>query len=112
VAYPGFLVIFFLNLILYVPILFWMCREGIKPVLDRFLTPGILFALIFLITFFVLTLWRKFYSWDEISHWGAAAQLFLRDGNLGCKYGGILSHASYPPGTCLIIMLAHYCFFG
>lgn len=112
VAYPGFLVIFFLNLILYVPILFRMCREGIKPVLDRFLTPGILFALIFLITFFVLTLWRKFYSWDEISHWGAAAQLFLRDGNLGCEYGGILSHASYPPGTCLIIMLAHYCFFG
>ena len=112
VAYPGFLVIFSLNLALYVPCLYRMCREGCKPVLERFLTPGIIFALIFLTAFFVLTLWRKFYSWDEISHWGATAKLFLRDGKLGCEYGGILSHASYPPGTCLIMMLTHYCFFG
>lgn len=111
-AYPGFLVIFTLNLALYVPCLYRMYREGFKPVLERFLTPGIVFALIFLVVFFVLTLWRKFYSWDEISHWGAAAKLFLRDGKLGCEYGGILSHASYPPGTCLIMMLTHYCFFG
>ncbi len=112
VAYPGFLVIFALNLALYVPCLYRMYREGWKPVLERFLTPGTVFALIFLIAFFILTLWRKFYSWDEISHWGAAAKLFLRDGKLGCEYGGILSHASYPPGTCLIMMLTHYCFFG
>lgn len=112
VAYPGFLVIFALNLALYVPCLYRMYREGWKPVLERFLTPGMIFALIFLIAFFILTLWRKFYSWDEISHWGAAAKLFLRDGKLGCEYGGILSHASYPPGTCLIMMLTHYCFFG
>lgn len=112
VAYAGFLVIFGLNMALYVPVLCRMYREGGKPVLTRFLTPGIIFALIFLVSFFVLTLWRKFYSWDEISHWGAAAQLFMRDGKLGCEFGGILSHASYPPGTCLIIMLAHYCFFG
>lgn len=112
VAYPGFLVIFALNLALYVPCLYQMYREGWKPVLKRFLTPGTVFALIFLVVFFILTLWRKFYSWDEISHWGAAAKLFLRDGKLGCEYGGILSHASYPPGTCLIMMLTHYCFFG
>lgn len=112
VAYPGFLVIFALNLALYVPCLYRMYREGCKPVLERFLTPGIIFALIFLTVFFVLTLWRKFYSWDEISHWGATAKLFLRDGKLGCEFGGILSHASYPPGTCLIMVLAHYCFFG
>ncbi len=111
-AYPGFLVIFTLNLALYVPCLFRIYREGCRAVLARFLTPGIIFALIFLVVFFLLTLWRKFYSWDEISHWGAAAKLFLRDGKLGCEFGGILSHASYPPGTCLIMMLIHYCFFG
>lgn len=112
VAYPGFLVIFCLNLALYVPCLYRMYKEGFSAVMARFLTPGMIFALIFLIVFFVLTLWRKFYSWDEVSHWGASAQLFMRDGKLGCEFGGILSHASYPPGTCLISMLAHYCFFG
>lgn len=112
VAYPGFLVIFSLNLALYVPCLYRMRKEGCRPVLERFLTPGVVFALIFLVLFFVCGIWRKFYTWDEISHWGAAAKLFMRDGKLGCEYGGILSHASYPPGTCLFMMLTHYCFFG
>ena len=111
-AYLGFLVILTLNLLLYVPCLIRMSREGVSAAMSRFLTPGIVFALIYLTVFFVITLWRKFYSWDEISHWGAAAQLFFRDGKLGCEFGGILSHASYPPGTCLIMMLTHYCFFG
>ena len=111
-AEAGFAVILTANLALYIPVIFRMKREGIRTVLNRFLTPGIIFALIFLTGFFILTLWRKFYSWDEISHWGAAAQLFFRDGKLGCEYGGILSHASYPPGACLIAMMTHYCFPG
>ena len=112
-AEAGFAVILTANLALYIPVIFRMKREGIRTVLNRFLTPGIIFALIFLTGFFILTLWRKFYSWDEISHWGAAAQLFFRDGKLGCEYPRhILSHASYPPGSCMVSVLVHYCFFG
>jgi len=111
-ARPGFACIFGANLALYLPVLWQMRKEDAKTVLKRFLTPGIAFALIFLTVFFIITLWRKFYSWDEISHWGAAAKLFFRDGKLGCEFGGILSHASYPPGTCVLAMLAHFCFFG
>ncbi len=111
-ARDGFLLILAANLSLYIPVLFRMKQEGVHVCLKRFLTPGIIFALLFICIFFVLTLWRKFYSWDEISHWGAAAKLFFRDGCLGCEYGGILSHASYPPGTCLVSMLTHFCFFG
>ena len=109
---PGFYCILGANLLLYVPAVLRMRREGAGTVLRRFLTPGTVFALIFLSVFFLLTLWRKFYSWDEISHWGTAAMLFFRDGKLGCEFGGILSHASYPPGTCVLAMLAHFCFIG
>ncbi len=112
VAREGFLLLFAVNLSLYIPVIFTAKREGLHACLKRFLTPGIIFALLFMSIFFVLTLWRKFYSWDEISHWGAAAKLFFRDGALGCEYGSILSHASYPPGACLIAMLTHFCFFG
>lgn len=71
-----------------------------------------MFAIGFVVIFGLMTACRHFSLWDEISHWGAAAKLFFRDGKLGCEYGGILSHASYPPGTCLISMLTHFCFWG
>ncbi len=111
-AREGFLLILAANLCLYLPVCFQIRKDGLQTALKRFLTPGIIFALLFLTVFFFLTLWRKFFSWDEISHWGAAAKLFFRDGKLGCEYGGILSHASYPPGAGLIAMLTHFCFFG
>ncbi len=109
----AFYLIFAGNLLLYIPAFIQMKKEGWRPVLKRFFTPGILFVLIFLpVFFFAVILGQPFGNWDEISHWGTVAKLFFSSGQMSCESGDILKHASYPPGTCLISALTHFCFFG
>ena len=98
------------NLALYVPAAAALRKE--RRALREFLTPGVIvfymmLALAFLTAVFEHPLW-----WDEFSHWCSSAKFLFEYGTLNCAQGGLLHHASYPPGLPVLDTLVHKCFVG
>jgi hypothetical protein len=106
----GFYALFAANLALYVPALAKLRKDA--GALRRFLTPGVLTVYLALTACFILAAGEHFVTWDEYSHWGAAAKLLFERGKLNCELPGLLEHASYPPGLPVLDVLVHRCFVG
>ena len=112
-AGSGFPLLYALNTALYIPSAVKFFRLSPQERASRLFTPGFFLLLLFMTVLFLFLNGTSFAAWDSISHWGKVVKLFMTDGKLGCEYPRhILSHASYPPGSCMVSVLVHYCFFG
>ena len=109
----GFWIIYGLNMLLYLPVIFFMQKKGLRETVKKFLTPGLVILFAMLTVFFLFTRNLRCYSWDSISHWMTIVKYFFAEGKLCCEYSyEIVKHASYPPGMAMTAFLVHKTFFG
>ena len=106
----GFWLILVANLALYIPALLKMRKD--PGAVSAFWTKPVRVFYLLLGIGFLMAAREHLMLWDEYSHWCTSARLLFKYHVLGCAQGGILKHASYPPGLSVLYVLTHKCFIG